>query len=48
MDYIPGFPTTKHGNDYVFVVVDQFLKMAILTAYKKIVTMANTTNFFFE
>jgi hypothetical protein len=39
MDYMSGLPSTKQGNDCVFVVVDQFLKMAILTAYKKNITM---------
>ena len=24
MDYISRLPLTKHGNDYVFLVVDQF------------------------
>jgi hypothetical protein len=41
-------PSTKHGNDCVFVVVDRFLKMAILTAYKKNVTVADTAKLFFE
>jgi hypothetical protein len=48
MDYMSGLSSTKQGNDYVFLVVDQFSKMAILTAYKKNVTVANTTKLFFE
>jgi hypothetical protein len=32
MDYVSGMPSTKQGNDCVFVVLDWFLKMAILTA----------------
>jgi hypothetical protein len=32
----------------VFVVVDQFLKMAILTAFKKNVIAADTAKLFFE
>jgi hypothetical protein len=35
MDYMYGLSSTKKGNDCVFVVVDQFSKMAILTACKK-------------
>jgi hypothetical protein len=48
MDYISGLPYTKKGNECVFVVVDWFLKMAILTTYKKNITMTDTTNLFFE
>ena len=32
MDYTIGLSSTKKGNDCVFVVVDRFLKMAILIA----------------
>jgi hypothetical protein len=48
MDYMSGLPFTKEGNDCVFVVVDQFLKMAILTARKKRITMTDTAKIFFE
>lgn len=48
MDYMSGLPTTKHGNDYVFVVVDRFSKMAILTACKKTITIEATAKLFFE
>jgi hypothetical protein len=34
-DYMSGLPSTKHGNDCVFVVVDRFSKMEILVACKK-------------
>jgi len=43
-----GFPSTKHKNDYVFVVVDWFLKMAILRSCKKNVIATETSNLFFE
>ena len=48
MDYMFGLPTTKRGNDCVFVVVDRFSKMAILTACKKTITAEATTKLFFE
>jgi hypothetical protein len=38
MDYVLGRPSTKHGNDCVFVVVDRFSKMAIMAACKKNIT----------
>jgi hypothetical protein len=48
MDYMSGFPSTKQGNNCVFVFVDRFLKMAILTACKKNVTVTDTAKIFFE
>jgi hypothetical protein len=48
MDYMSILPSTKQGNDYVFVVVDQFSKMTILTACKKSITMTDTSNLLFE
>jgi hypothetical protein len=48
MGYMLGLPSTKRGNDYVFVVVDRFSKMAILAAYKKNITTKSTTKIFFE
>ena len=48
MDYMFGLLTTKHGHDCVFVVVDRFSNMAILTACKKTITAEATTKLFFE
>jgi hypothetical protein len=48
MDNMSSFSSTKHGNDCVFVVIDRFSKMAILTACKKNVIVADTTKLFFE
>jgi hypothetical protein len=48
MDYISGFPSTKRGNDCIFVVVDRFSKIAILAAWKKRITTKATAKLFFE
>ena len=48
MDYMSGLPSTKHGNDYVFVVVDRFSNMAIMASYKKNITAEATAKLFFE
>jgi hypothetical protein len=48
MDYMSGLPSTKRGNDYVFVVFDRFSKMAILAACKKNITSEATAKLFFE
>jgi len=48
MDYMLGLPSTKHGDDYVFVVVDRFLKMTIMVAYKKNIIAEATAKLFFE
>ena len=48
MDYMSGLPSTKHGNECVFVVVDLFSKMAILIACKKSISAEATAKLFFE
>jgi hypothetical protein len=48
MDYMSVLPSTKQGNDCVFVVVDRFSKMAILTSCKKNITMTDTAKLFFK
>jgi hypothetical protein len=48
MDYMSSLPSTKHGNDYVFVVVDRFLKMSIMMACKKNITTEAIAKLFFE
>jgi hypothetical protein len=35
MDYMSGLPSTKWGNDCVFVVVDRFSKMAIMVLARR-------------
>ncbi|MCY6524971.1 hypothetical protein, partial [Actinobacillus pleuropneumoniae] len=48
MDYISGLPSTKHGNDCVFMVIDKFSKMAIMAAAMKSISAKATANLFFE
>jgi hypothetical protein len=48
MDYMLDIPSTKHGNECVFVVVERFLKMPIMMACKKNITTQATTKLFFE
>jgi hypothetical protein len=48
MVYMSGLPSTKRGNDWVFLVVDRFSKMAILAACKKSITTEATAKLFFE
>jgi hypothetical protein len=48
MGYMCGLSSTKHINGGVFVFVDHFSNMAILTTCKKIVTATDTTKLFFE
>jgi hypothetical protein len=35
MDFIEGLPMSKKNHDYIYVVVDHFIKMCILMPCKK-------------
>jgi hypothetical protein len=48
MNYMYGITSTKQGNDCLFVVVDRFSKMVILTVCKKIIIAVYTIKLFFE
>jgi hypothetical protein len=48
MDYISGLPSTKWGNDCVFLVVDFFSKMVILAVCKKSITAEAMVKLFLE
>jgi hypothetical protein len=48
MDYMLGLPSTNKRNEFVFVIIDRFSKMAILAACKKSITVVATTKLFFE
>jgi hypothetical protein len=48
MYYMSGLPSTKWGNDYVFVLVDLFSKMEIMVTCKKNIIAEATAKIFFE
>jgi len=48
MDFVGGFPMSRKGHDYLYVVVDYFSKMCILMPCKKQVTTENTSYLFFH
>jgi hypothetical protein len=48
MVYMSGFPSTKHGRDCVFMVIDRFFKMAILAPCKKSIRDKATVRLFFD
>jgi hypothetical protein len=48
MDYMLGLSLTNHGNDYIFLIVDWFYKMAILAPYKKSIMVETIVKIFFE
>jgi hypothetical protein len=48
MDYMSGLSSAKHTNDCVFVVIDWFSNMDILTTCKKNVIATETTKILFE
>lgn len=48
MDYMSDIPSTKHENNYFFVFVDRFSKMAIMETCKKSITKKTNAKLFFE
>lgn len=48
MDFVEGLPLSREGDDYVYVGVDRFGKMCILTPCKKKITTQQTAHFFFQ
>ena len=48
MDFVGGLPLSRKGHDYLYVVVDRFRKMYILTPCKKKITVEQTTHLFFQ
>eukprot|EP01018_Ginkgo_biloba_P010334 Gb_18706 [translate_table: standard] len=48
VDFVGGLPKTRHGHDYVYVVVDKFSKMEVFIPCKKTISGQETTNLFFR
>jgi hypothetical protein len=48
MDFVGGLPMSKGGHDYLYVVVDRFIKMCILMPCKKRIIVEQATNLFFQ
>ena len=40
MDFVMGFPKSKHGNDAIFVVIDKLTKVAHFLPIKESITAA--------
>jgi hypothetical protein len=48
MDFVGGLPMSKRDHEFLYVVVDRFIKMCILMPCKKQVTHEQTGNLFFQ
>lgn len=48
MHFVEGFPMSRVGHDYLYVVMDRFNKMCILIPCKKQVTYEQTTQMLFD
>ena len=48
MDFVGGLPLSRKGHDYLYVVVDMFNKMCIITLFKKKITTKQTSHHCFQ
>jgi hypothetical protein len=47
MDFLGGFPMSKRGHDYLYVLVDMFSKMCVLMPCKKKIIAEQSSHIFF-
>lgn len=48
MDFVGGFPMSRRGHDYLYILVNKFNKMCILNPCKKQAIAKQTTKMFFN
>ena len=48
MDFVGDFPMSKRGHDYLYVVVDRFIKMCVLMPCKKHINVEKIAHLFFQ
>ena len=48
MDFVGGLPLSRKGHDYLYVVIDRFSQMCILTPCKKKITAEQTAQLLFQ
>jgi hypothetical protein len=48
MDFLTGFPSSKHGNYHVFAIVNRFSKLVLLAPCKNGIIAKGIAKFFFE
>jgi hypothetical protein len=48
MDFVGGFPLSKRGHAYLYVVVERFSKMCVMMPCQKQITVEKTAHMFFQ
>lgn len=46
MDFVTGLPKSQKGNDAIFVVIDQFSKVAHFLPVKETITASQLANLY--
>ena len=48
IEFMSWVPSSRRGNDFIYVVVDRFSKIPIMVACKKMISAEETAKLFFE